>query len=318
LAVVNAVLEAFEMLKHRLFSAAILLSLLSGSLLWEGLPGQLLFLAFATLLVVKGAREFLNMSALIYSKGYTWIAGLCAILPVYGAFFENFVDKKNLSFAGFAATISFLLIGGFSKVLREPDLKTGLLKMTATLACFTYLVIPTWFLAMVYFGCGLDISGDERKLTFFIIAVTKASDVGAYFVGMTSNKLLPGGNHKIAPRLSPGKSWEGFFGGIAFSIGVAFLFLHLSNERLGSCILEFHNGVGRGLNAWDCIIVGSVCAILGFIGDVSESVMKRVSGLKDSGSILPGMGGVLDVLDSLILVSPLFYAYLWFRLPLIH
>jgi phosphatidate cytidylyltransferase len=302
LAAVNAASEVFEMLKHRLLSAAILLSLLSGSLLWEGLPGQLLFLAFATLLVVKGAREFLNMSSLIYSKGYTWIAGLCAILPVYGAFFENFYGRKNLSFAGFAATISFLLIGGFSKVLREPDLKNGLMKMTATLACFTYLVIPTWFLAMVYFGCGLDISGDERKLTFFIIAVTKASDVGAYFVGMSSNKLLPGGNHKIAPRLSPG-------------IGVAFLFLHLSNERLGSCILEFRNGVGLGLNAWDCIIVGAVCAILGFIGDVSESVMKRVSGLKDSGSILPGMGGVLDVLDSLILVSPLFYAYLWFRLP---
>jgi phosphatidate cytidylyltransferase len=118
------------------------------------------------------------------------------------------------------------------------------------------------------------------------IAVTKSADVGAYFTG----KLL--GRRKLIPQLSPGKTWEGAVGGIAAAVLVSY-------SSFVWLIPSLATVVSPG-PWWGPIVFGTVCAVAGMIGDLAESLIKRESGVKDSGTWLPGLGGVWDVTDSLI------------------
>ena len=132
------------------------------------------------------------------------------------------------------------------------------------------------------------------------IAVTKSTDAGAYFTG----KLI--GKNKLIPRLSPGKTWEGSIGGVMTAIAVAYgcliwLFPAVAGQAAGpsdtpSIPLLATPGVGA-------IILGTLLAISGMLGDLAESLVKRECGAKDSGNLLPGLGGVWDVTDSLIVAA---------------
>lgn len=124
------------------------------------------------------------------------------------------------------------------------------------------------------------------SLLLYVILVTKSMDTGGYIFGMLSAKLLPGGNHKIAPNLSPKKSWEGFAGGLALCIAVSLLFF------------RFNGG-----NITHYIVFAVILGVCSFYGDITESGLKRVCGVKDSGNWIPGMGGAFDVLDSFIYVG---------------
>ncbi len=138
-----------------------------------------------------------------------------------------------------------------------------------------------------------------RHLLLYMIICTKMGDIGAYFIG-SATAGRPGGNHKLSP-ISPGKSWEGLAGGIAFSV-LASVVLFYAMDSVG-CIFSFVSAV----------VFGVLAAVVGLIGDLSESMLKRAAGVKDSGKI-PGLGGVLDILDSLLFVAPLFYAYVQWKL----
>ena len=137
-------------------------------------------------------------------------------------------------------------------------------------------------------NCGVDAQGNYAPWTiigfFFIIW---ASDTGAYFVGRSFGK------HKLAERLSPKKTVEGFIGGIFASALVAYL-ISMYNSMLS-------------VTAW--IICGIVLAIAGTAGDLFESMLKRQLGVKDSGNILPGHGGILDRFDSTYFAAPVFWMF---------
>ena len=126
----------------------------------------------------------------------------------------------------------------------------------------------------------------------------KASDMGAYFTGMAI------GRHKMIPWLSPAKSWEGLAGGIAFAAAaggaLAAWSWSLDDPR-------DHVPVALGIGA------GAALGLVGTFGDLAESLLKRSAGIKDSGRVLPGMGGVLDVLDSPLLAGPVVWAALHLR-----
>ncbi len=125
-------------------------------------------------------------------------------------------------------------------------------------------------------------------LIVFIALVTWAGDIGAYYAGT----LL--GRHPLAPSISPKKSWEGLAGGLALSLLVALLAqLWLVPQ----------------LTVADALILGLLMTGTGLIGDLCESSIKRSVGVKDSGGILPGHGGMLDRLDSLLFTAPTFYYY---------
>ena len=124
-------------------------------------------------------------------------------------------------------------------------------------------------------------------LVAFVILVTKVGDVGAYFVGRSI------GRHSLIPRISPNKTVEGTIGGLVFSVVAAVLSkLYLPDFPMGHLV-----------------VLGLLLGVLASVGDLAESLLKRDGAVKDSGGILPGFGGMLDLIDSLIFTAPIFYFY---------
>jgi phosphatidate cytidylyltransferase len=126
----------------------------------------------------------------------------------------------------------------------------------------------------------------------YLIVVTKFSDMGAYLVGSII------GRHQMIPHISPKKTWEGFCGALGLS-----LFASLALFRLMPSHLSM-------LNWTHAIVLGLILGFAAVVGDLAESIIKRSTGVKDSGNFLPGIGGALDLIDSLLFTAPLLFFYL--------
>ncbi len=194
------------------------------------------------------------------------------------------------------------VLATFSVSTREPQPGRAFRMMLATWAAVGLVYGALGFIPKLYFSTGTAMTG--RYLVFFLVAVTKSSDVGAYVVG-TLTAARPGGNHKLSPRLSPKKSWEGLAGGVAASVLCALILLTLAGGQMSFRGLPL---LGYGA----AVVLAIVFALLGLAGDLFESLLKRAAGADDSGH-LPGLGGALDVVDSLIFNAPVFYAYVLYR-----
>ena len=150
------------------------------------------------------------------------------------------------------------------------------------------------FLLKIYFlasptGAGFD---PGYCLLFFILA-TKCSDIGAFLLGSMI------GRHKMIPKVSPAKTWEGLVGALLLSTTAAMLMAHYwGAAKLG------------GMTPLHAAALGPLLGVGAVLGDLVESVVKRDSGVKDSGSFFPGIGGILDLLDSLLFNAPLMFLYL--------
>ena len=164
----------------------------------------------------------------------------------------------------------------------------GILAISTTL--FGLMYVP-WLLNFIQKINFFPKANGTYYVLYFIL-VTKFSDTGAYAVG----SLL--GKHKMIPRISPGKTWEGFAGAVAVSTLASLLFAHFTGERL------------TGMNWKHAVILGILLSTSAVIGDLIESLFKREAGVKDSGNYFPGIGGILDLLDSLLFNAPLMYLYL--------
>jgi phosphatidate cytidylyltransferase len=137
-----------------------------------------------------------------------------------------------------------------------------------------------------------------------LIAIVKMSDIGQYAVG----RLI--GRHKLAPLISPGKTWEGVVGGLLFAIGGAFLVFGWAEPYIMGTPNQPANLFGDPVHVVRLVIYAVAIAAAGILGDLAESVLKREAGVKDSSSWMPGFGGVLDLLDSLLGAAPIAYL-LW-------
>ena len=158
----------------------------------------------------------------------------------------------------------------------------GLHRPAAALVCGAPVLVPAFIaLARVLVAARGFARGPEMVLWMLLLVF--AADIGAYFAGRSL------GRHKLAPRVSPGKSWEGAVGGFAAVALVA----------LAAC-LHFGLPVAAG------VMFGGAVGIFSVIGDLTESMFKRGAGLKDSGTLLPGHGGLLDRIDSVTAAAPLY------------
>ena len=172
------------------------------------------------------------------------------------------------------------------------DNERGMAAVASTLFGVFYVAILLNVLQKIRYFPDLD---GAWWLLYFIV-VSKMSDTGAYCTG----SLI--GKNKMIPRVSPGKTWEGFVGGIVFSIGSSWAFFCFAGEHFG------------GFTLAQAIVLGALLGVGSVIGDLVESLMKREAGLKDSGGFFPGVGGVLDLLDSLLFNAPLMYLFLKYGL----
>jgi CDP-diglyceride synthetase len=178
--------------------------------------------------------------------------------------------------------LAIALVAAFIKHSRNQRVEGAMANAGGTLLAIVYLgVLPGFFLPICM--------THSAWMVLRIVAVVKAADVGAY----TTGRLL--GKHKLIPWLSPGKTIEGFFGGLVFSgIVAALLALPFRPDQPRLTVLAIAAGCG--------IILGAI----GQLGDLLESLLKRDAGFKDSGA-LPGFGGILDILDSPLLAAPVAY-----------
>ena len=126
----------------------------------------------------------------------------------------------------------------------------------------------------------------------FLIAVTKFSDMGAYLTGSVI------GRHLMSPHISAKKTWEGFFGALSFALLCSLALFKLMPRHLSM------------LSWTHATVLGLLLGFAAIIGDLAESIIKRSTGVKDSGALLPGIGGALDLIDSLLFTAPLLFFYL--------
>ncbi|MFH1753293.1 MAG: phosphatidate cytidylyltransferase [Candidatus Omnitrophota bacterium] len=165
--------------------------------------------------------------------------------------------------------------------MTRPENSQAIKRMSVTLFSILYI---SWFFSFII---KVKFLPHGSMLAAFLIAVTKGGDIGAYITGSALGK------HPLIPRISPKKSVEGFVGGLLFSFFIA---------------LAFH----RALNfipIYHIAILGVLLGVLAQMGDLSESLIKRDCGAKDTNMIFPGLGGALDILDSLLFTTPVFYFY---------
>lgn len=147
------------------------------------------------------------------------------------------------------------------------------------------------FASGVLLGFWLMLRSEETAWVLVgAILTVKMADIGAYTVGCSI------GRHRMIPWLSPKKTWEGLAGGILFSAACGTLLALVSPG---------FSEQPAGISWMTGLIFGIVCAIIGLLGDLSASALKRDAGIKDSGSLLPGLGGLVDILDSLLLAGPI-------------
>jgi phosphatidate cytidylyltransferase len=191
----------------------------------------------------------------------------------------------------------FLILFVLGLCVRQLFTKNNLAGLVAISTTLFGLMYVPWLFNFIQkinffpFAPGSPADAGKFFLLYFIL-ITKFSDMGAYAVG----SLI--GKHKMIPRISPAKTWEGFGGAILVSTGASLAFVHFFGAKM------------VGMNYLHAVVLGVILSITAVIGDLIESLFKREAGVKDSGALFPGIGGILDLLDSLLFNAPIMYLYL--------
>lgn len=253
------------------FVAAVIGAAWSGSLLLG-----LLFLLFA----VVGLFELYEMMRKDKRISVRTSSGLIIGTLIYLALFLHANEALSSSWLwGLSIPIVLFFC---AEIFRKNS--NDLQSLVMTSFGWLYVILP--FALINYLGRVMGNYEKELIIGYFFVLWT--NDTGAYLSGMTLGK------HKLLERISPKKTWEGLFGGIVFAVGIAYL-----------TSLYFET-----ISTKDWIVVALIIAIFANLGDLFESYIKRIFGVKDSGKIIPGHGGSLDRFDGLLLSLPIVVAYL--------
>ena len=263
----------------RLLTAAVIGPISLGMLIVGGWVWALYAAAIGSICVL----EFFSI---MQAKGHQPMQGV-AVAVIVGLL-------AVAEFAGIELAAGMLTAGILALLIHQLTAKGGgsaITNISVTLAGVMYV---GWLLSHgVYLRHLQGPSGEDLGLfaVFYVLATTFLNDTGAYFAGRAF------GRHKVAPSISPKKSWEGLIGGIV-TAGLAAVVIKFVTE------LFFHP-VPYGYIALG--VLGMGCGLVGFFGDLVESLLKRDADVKDSGSLLPGHGGMLDRIDGLLFTLPFAY-----------
>ena len=268
------------MLRTRVITAVVILLLLVGMLFFAP---ALVWAAFVLLIALIGCWEWSRMSALSKSGQSIYLVFSGAIGGALWLIYQRAGDSLFMT----AASIAFIVAALFWVVVAPLWLaKKGRPGPLACALAGWVVMWPTWFAFVV-------LRDASPWLLLAVAAVIWVADIAAYFAGKAFGK------HKLAPAVSPGKTWEGVMGALAgvAVYGIILAFVARAQPTPISAIFDSAYGV-------PVVIAMLVLAALSIVGDLLESWMKRGVGLKDSSSLLPGHGGVLDRIDALTSTLP--------------
>lgn len=295
-------------LRQRLISGAIGATGLLGCV-WLGPVTFGLFFAATQAVMLK---EFYRMMRACGYKPAAWI-GIITSLYIFGATaYLKFYLHASLATLDFATSgssgwhtviLPFALVFGplvllptillIREMVLWPRYKSPFSNVGTTLAGLLYVSLPMCLLIGVSYNSAFlsnspsnilqpHLGGYDYRRVVCLLFLIWASDIGAYAAGRTFGK------HKLAPNISPGKTWEGWAGGALLTLLIAW--------ALGNLIPD--------LSLTHRLVAAAVVAVFGPLGDLAESMLKRSAGVKDSGTFLPGHGGLLDRFDAFLLVLP--------------
>ena len=273
-------------LRVRTLSGAVLAAVVLGAVIWSQWSFGLLLMA----LLVVGMSEFYTLAEKQGSHPQR-IVGLVAGAVLFAlnfAFVSDDIEILGSARQAFACGLAFLLLLLPAMFICELYRRQGnpAADIGTTLMGVVYVALP--FSVMCYIPMiGSDVWNPWVML--FYIFIIWCNDVFAYLVGMSV------GRHRLFERLSPKKSWEGFFGGVAGAV------------VMGLVAARVLDG---GYVAWAGLAL--VAAVSGVLGDLVESMFKRAADVKDSGALIPGHGGVLDRFDAMLLSAPFVFVYMLF------
>jgi phosphatidate cytidylyltransferase len=246
-----------------------------------------------------GLWEYYDMLDHKKLPNFRVIGMICGVIFNVGSFYYFSHVGPIHSYDFEVATLLFFLLIVFARQMFERTRDFAPLQtMADTLFGLFYVIWMFGFVTKVVYIIPRDPTGHVtgQYYVLFLILVTKFSDMGAYITG----SLI--GKHLMVPHISPKKTWEGFFGALAFSTGGACGMVALMHSRLSI------------LSQVDAVILGLILGLAAIIGDLGESIIKRSCDVKDSGHLLPGIGGGLDLIDSILFTAPLLFFYLRFVL----
>lgn len=244
---------------------------------------QWIFIAVLLALTIGGLYEFFY---LIQKKGipiYSYTGIIFGVLIPLSIFFQFELTKKwELLFIVLVLLLIFVL------QLNRKDNTNAIIGISTTLFGVLYV---SWFFSFLIKIRFLLPGVEGVKLLGFILLITKCGDMGALLIGSKFGK------HPLLPRVSPNKTIEGSIGSFVFSAIVAVLAKSLLPAELNFSIIHI-------------VLIGVFFGGIGQLGDMSESLIKRDCNVKNSGKLLPALGGVLDAIDSLLFSAPAFYFYM--------
>ena len=299
------------MLVWRILVSAILIPLFVGCFYLDARLGAAapILLGMFVFLAVFGAREMVD---LLWTRSFTpnkIIVSACCVLVTAAAWWGRFghmpikipSDDNTLAqvMLAYAMTILVLFLLATYRY-REPG--ASMETLGAELLIVSYVGVLLGVVAQLRW-----VAGSEAGYLVIgsLLIVTKGGDVGAYTLG----RLI--GRRKLVPLLSPGKTWAGAVGALIGSAGSAVLWLQFATPLFTPTAAA----IWQPPIWWASAIYGLILGITGLVGDLCESLIKRDVGKKDSSSLLPGFGGLLDLMDSVLYAGPVAYV-LWKALPL--
>lgn len=268
------------MLKQRILTALILAPLMLGGIFLLPVPQFGLFIAA---IITIAAWEWANMAGITQPVGRFLYAGAVAIALFASAWLINKQPSYQIVFLAVAGGwwLSALLF-----VLKYPKLSSLWGARSVRILIGFCVLIPMWVGFMV-----LKQTAHSSLLILFLMFLIWGADTGAYFAGKRWGKS------KLAPQVSPGKSWAGFWGGLVTAIFVALVFAYYSHNYIKSL---------DATSFLSLLLISALTMFSSVLGDLLESMFKRFRGIKDSSSLLPGHGGVLDRIDSMTAAVPVF------------
>lgn len=275
----------------RIASTLALWSLLTAAIYFFGRDGAVALLA---LFCAAAQNELYRMLEKIGHRPFRKLGvSLGVLLIVMPHAFHRFTAPQGDEGME-SALVAVTIVACCLRVMRE---RTGANRMETLIATVFGLVYVPF---MMYFAVRISwLSGEDQiqgmMLVVWLLVAAKFCDVGALLVGL----LI--GRHKIAPSMSPGKTWEGAIGGVVIAAGLC-----------AALVAIFRPHFPPGFEPWIAALAAVPVSSVSITSDLMESVLKRMAGVKDSGKTIPGIGGAFDLIDSLILATPV--AFLVLRL----